>query len=282
MKDYTAENIINVSLVGHFGAGKTILADSMLFNTKAIRAIGNIDKGTSTSDYLHREVEHQHSLSTSLLSYEYLDKKVNLLDSPGMFDFQGEMMNALFASDVVGFVVNSINGLEVGTDLAASHLKEMGDKPKFIVVNKLDSDQSNFDKSIDMLKGKFGRQVFPLMIPLNEGPSFNQVADVLKKKTLTFKTDGSGGYDESELSGDYADSIPSLNEEFIELIAESDEALLEKFFEDGELSEDDIKGGLSAAILNGSVIPVFCSSSTNNIGVKRIVEYISKYLLLPK
>ena len=125
MKDYTAENIINISLVGHFGAGKTILADAMLFNTKAIRAIGSIDKGTSTSDYLHREVEHQHSISTSLLSYEYLDKKVNLLDSPGMFDFQGEMINSLFASDVVGFVINSINGLEVGTDLAASHLKNM-------------------------------------------------------------------------------------------------------------------------------------------------------------
>ena len=114
MKDYSPNNIINIGLVGHFGSGKTVLADSMLFNAKSIRSIGNVVKGTTTSDYLKREIEHQHSISTSLLSYEYLEKKINLLDSPGMFDFQGEMISALFASDIVGFVVNSVTGIEVG------------------------------------------------------------------------------------------------------------------------------------------------------------------------
>ncbi len=275
MKDYSPNNIINISLVGHFGAGKTILSDAILYNAKKIRSIGSIDKGSSTSDYLKREVDHQHSISTSLLSYEFLDKKVNLLDSPGMFDFQGEMIGSIFAADIVGFVVSAINGIEVGTNLAYDHLKTLGDKPKFIVINKVDSDQSNFNKSLEMLKEKFGRQVFPLMIPINEGASFNEVSDVLKKKTLSFKTDGTGDYNENELKDD---NIVSLNEEFIELIAESDEALLEKFFENGELSDDDIRSSLSTAIANGSVIPVFCSSSTSNVGVKRINEYISKYM----
>ena len=275
MKDFSPNNIINIGLVGHFGAGKTILSDALLLNAKKIRSIGSIEKGSTTSDYLKREVEHQHSISTSLLSYDYLDKKVNLLDSPGMFDFQGEMIGSLFAADIVGFVVNSVTGIEVGTNLAFDHLNDIGDKPKFIVVNKIDSDQSDFNKTLNMLKEKFGRQVFPLMIPVNEGGSFNEISDVLKKKSLTFKTDGSGDYSEGDLKDD---SVVSLNEEFIELIAESDEALLEKFFEDGELSDDDIRSSLSAAIANGSVVPVFCCSATNNIGVKRINEYISKYM----
>ena len=275
MKDYSPNNIINISLVGHFGAGKTILSDAILYNAKKIKSIGSIDKGSSTSDYLKREVDHQHSISTSLLSYEFLDKKINLLDSPGMFDFQGEMMGSMFAADIIGFVVSAINGIEVGTNLAYDHLKTLGDKPKFIVINKVDSDQSDFNKSLEMLKEKFGRQVFPLMIPVNEGSSFNEISDVLKKKTLSFKTDGSGDYSETDLKND---NVASLNEEFIELIAESDEALLEKFFEDGELSDDDIRSSLSAAVANGSVIPVFCCSSTLNIGVKRINEYISKYM----
>ena len=200
MKDYSPNNIINISLVGHFGSGKTILSDAILYNAKKIKSIGSIDKGSTTSDYLKREIDHQHSISTSLLSYEFLDKKVNLLDSPGMFDFQGEMMGSMFAADIVGFVVNSINGIEVGTNLAYDHLKNIGDKPKFIVINKLDSEQSDFNKSLEMLKEKFGRQVFPLMMPINEGTSFNEISDVLKKKTLIFKTDGSGDFSDLEMS----------------------------------------------------------------------------------
>ena len=189
-----------------------------------------------------------------------------------MLDFQGEMLCSLNASDISTFVVNGVNGLEIGAEVALDYSSGDHMKSKCIVVNMLDRDQANFNKVLNQLKERFGRAVFPFMLPANEGESFNQVVDILKKKMLTFKTDGSGAYDESDLSGDYTDSIPTLNEEFIELIAESDEALLEKFFEDGELSEDDIKGGLSAAILNGSVIPVFCSSSTGNIGVKRTLS----------
>ena len=184
MKEYSPNNIINIGLVGHFASGKTLLADSILFNTKAIRATGNIAKGSTTSDYLKREIQHQHSISTSLLSYEYLEKKVNLLDTPGMFDFQGEMISTLFAADIAGFVINSITGVEVGADLALEHLSKFGEKGKFIVVNKVDSDQSNFNKTLQQLKDKFGRQVFPLMIPVNEGANFNQVSDVLKKSDI--------------------------------------------------------------------------------------------------
>ena len=139
----------------------------------------------------------------------------------------------------------------------------------------LDRDQSNFNSTLDVVKERFGRQVFPLMLPVNEGESFNQVADILKKKNLIFKTDGLGNFDESDLSDDLKSKIATLNGEIIELIAESDESLLEKFFDQGELSEDDMKGGLSSAIATNGLIPVFCVSGLKNIGVKRVMEYFS-------
>ena len=277
---YSPDNVINVALVGHSGSGKTILCDSILFNSKVIRSIGSIDKGTTVSDYREEEVQHQHSISLTSANYEFLDKKINILDAPGMLDFQGEMLCALNAADVVSFVINSVNGLEIGAEVPLDFSSGDYLKPKSIIINMLDRDQSNFNNTLEQIKQRFGRQVFPFMLPANEGESFNQVVDILKKKMLTFKTDGSGSYDESDLSDDFKSKADTLHQELIELIAESDESLLDKFFEDN-LTEDDMKGGLASAIANNNLIPVFCVSGAKNIAVTRLMEYFSKYFPSP-
>ena len=273
---YSPDNVINMALVGHSGSGKTVLCDAILFNAKVLRSIGFVDKGTTLSDYRPEEIQHQHSISLTSSFYEFLDKKVNLIDAPGMLDFQGEMICSLNASDIATFVVNSVNGLEIGAEVALDYSSGENMKPKSIIINMLDRDQSNFNQTLSQIKERFGRSVFPFMLPVNEGESFNQVIDILKKKVLTFKTDGSGSYDESDMSDDAKSNAENLHQELIELIAESDESLLEKFFEDN-LTEDDMKGGLSDAIAKGNLIPVFCVSGAKNIGVTRLMEYFSKY-----
>ena len=189
-------------------------------------------------------------------------------------------MCALNAADIVTFVVNSVNGLEIGAEVPLDYSSGDNIKPKSIIINMLDRDQSNFNTTLDQLKKRFGREVFPFMLPANEGESFNQVVDILKKKMLTFKTDGSGSFDESDLSDDFKSNADTLHQELIELIAESDESLLDKFFEDN-LTEDDMKGGLASAIANNNLIPVFCISGSKNIGVTRLMEYFSKYFPSP-
>ena len=273
---YSPDNVINTALVGHSGSGKTVLFDAILFNSKMIRSIGFIDKGTTTSDYRPEEIKHQHSISLTPSFYEFLDKKINIIDAPGMLDFQGEMICALNAADVTTFVVNAVNGLEIGAEVALDYSSGDNMKPKSIIVNMLDRDQSNFNQVLNQLKERFGREIFPFMLPVNEGESFNQITDILKKKMLTFKTDGSGGYDESDLNDDLQTKADDLHQELIELIAESDESLLEKFFDDN-LTEDDMKASLADAIAAGNLIPVFCTSGAKNIGVTRLMEYFSKY-----
>ena len=277
MKEYTTDNIINLCLAGHTSSGKTMLTESMLFNAKVINKMGSTDSGTTVSDYRDYEIENQHSMSLSLLNFEWMDKKVNLLDTPGQSEFQGELLSALKVSDVAGLVLNATNDIEVGTELAWDYSENQMKLPKLIIVNMIDHEHSNFDNLLESLKTRFGRNVFPLMFPINEGENISDVGDVLRKEIMTFKTDLSGDFSENKPEGDMASKLESLHSELIELIAESDDNLLEAFFDKGELSEDELRGGLHSAILSGNLLPVFCVSSKKNIGVKRLMDIISKY-----
>ena len=277
MKEYTTDNIINICLAGHTSSGKTMLAEAMLFNAKIINKMGGTKSGTTVSDYRDYEIDNQHSMSLSLLNYEWLDKKINLLDCPGQTEFQGELLSALKVSDVMALVFNSVSDIEVGSELAWDYSQNQFKIPKIIILNMIDHDQSNFNNLLKSLKSRFGRNIFPLMFPINEGENICDIGDVLRKEVLTFNTDGSGDFSENKPEGDMASNLDSLHNELIELIAESDDSLLEAFFEKGELSEDELRGGLHAAILGGNLVPVFCASGEKNIGVKRIMEIISKY-----
>ncbi len=276
MKEYKTQNIINFTLVGHAATGKTILSEAMLFNAGAINRMGSIENGNTVSDYQEHEKHGQHSVSLSLMNIEWKDKKLNILDAPGYLDFQGEAKCALKVSDFAGVMVSGVNGIEVGTELVWEIADEYS-LPKAIIVNMMDRDNANFENVLSMAQERYGKKIFPFMIPVNHGENFNQIGDVLRKEIFTYQTDGSGKSTEAPADGDMGSRLESLHSELIELIAESDDSLLELFFDQGELSEDQMRSGLHKALLCGGLLPVFCISAKNNIGVRRMMDILSKY-----
>ena len=274
MKDYSTNSIINLAVSGHASTGKTMLCEAILLNAKKIRKMGDISGKTTVSDYHDYEHDNEHSISLSVLTFEYLDKKINMFDTPGYLDFHGDVKCAMRVSDCMLNVVSSSEGVLVGNDIVWNYAKNEFNTPMMIVVNMCDREQSNFDSTLTSLKESVGRAAFPFMIPVNEGEGFNAVVDVLNKKIHTYKSDGSGSFDSTDLDSTWSEKVTGLNEELMELVAESDETLLEKYFEEGELSPQDMANGIKNAIITKSLIPVFCTSSTRNIGVSGMMDTI--------
>ncbi|MEE9366082.1 MAG: GTP-binding protein, partial [Dehalococcoidales bacterium] len=256
MSQYKMEDILNFAVVGHGSAGKTILSEAMLFNGGVITRMGSIEAGNTASDYHEDEIERQISINASVLGLPWEGKKFNIIDTPGYADFYGEMQSALRVADFAVVVIHAVSGIEVGTEQVWKSATDYG-IPHLIVVNMLDKEHADFDAVISVARERFGSKVFPVNVPVNQGPGFNQVADVLRKELFTYKTNGSGQYKQEPLSGEWAERVATLHEELIELVAESDDTLLEKFFEQDELSEEELRGGLHGALINGSLIPVF-------------------------
>ena len=276
MKNYAAKDIRNFAVVGHGGSGKTTLSEAMLSLSGKINRIGSIESGTTTSDYHHDEHQRQISIHSSPLHLEWDDIKFNLIDTPGYLDFIGEAISSLAVVDAAVVVVHAVNGIEVGTEQVWNYASNYR-LPKIIVVNGLDKEHTQFDKILQQAKSNFGSNVFPLQLPVNAGPGFNQVVDVLRSELITYSTDGSGKYSEEELPEKWQEKIKELHEELIEYVAESDDTLLEKFFEEGNLSEEKMREGLHRAIQDQVFIPVFCTTATQNIGTARLMDFISKY-----
>ena len=276
MKNYAAKDIRNFAVVGHGGSGKTTLSEAMLSRSGKINRIGSIESGTTTSDYHHDEHQRQISIHSSPLHLEWDDIKFNLIDTPGYLDFIGEAISSLAVVDAAVVVVHAVNGIEVGTEQVWNYASNYR-LPKIIVVNGLDKEHTQFDKILQQAKSNFGSNVFPLQLPVNAGPGFNQVVDVLRSELITYSTDGSGKYSEEKLPEKWQEKIKELHKELIEYVAESDDTLLEKFFEEGNLSEEEMREGLHRAIQNQVFIPVFCTTATQNIGTARLMDFISKY-----
>ncbi len=277
MKEYKTGNIINFTLCGHATTGKTTLSEAILFNAGEINRFGNIEDGNTVSDFHEDEIEHQHSITSSLLNCEWLDKKFNIIDTPGYLEFHGEAKAALRVSDFAAIVVSGTSGVEVGTELVWDYTKSDYQIPGLIIINQMDRDTADFDAVLAQAKDRFGNKVFPVTIPMQHGETLHQIADVLRKEIYTYDTNGSGNYQESKPSGEWVQKLEKLHEQFIELIAESDDTLLEKFFEKGELTEEELRGGLHHAFLTGELIPVFCVAAKRNIGVKRMMDIIARY-----
>ena len=204
MKDYSTNNIINIALTGHASTGKTSLAEAMVFNGGAIHKMGTIDAGSTVSDYREYEIKNQHSISLSLMNLEWLNKKFNLMDAPGYLDFHGEVKSALRVADFAALVVSAVEGIDVGTELCWEYADKEFKIPKLFIINMTDKEKADFDTVLSALQGRYGRVVFPFTLPVNQGPAFNQVADVLRKEVFTFKTDGSGDYSEEKADGDWS------------------------------------------------------------------------------
>ena len=276
MKNYAAKDIRNFAVVGHGGSGKTTLSEAMLSRSGKINRIGSVESGTTISDYHHDEHQRQISIHSSPLHLEWDDIKFNLIDTPGYLDFIGEAISSLAVVDSAVIVVHAVNGIEVGTEQVWNYASNYK-LPKIIVINGLDREHTQFDKILQQAKSNFGSNVFPLQLPVNAGPGFNQVVDVLRSELITYSTDGSGKYSEEKLPEEWQERIKALHEELIEYVAESDDTLLEKFFEEGSLSEEEMREGLHRAIQDQVFIPIFCTAATENIGAARLMDFISKY-----
>lgn len=275
-----SSDIRNFSVVGHGTSGKTVLTDAILYNGGEINRIGKTEDGSTISDYHHDEISRGISLSATLLHCNWLEKKLNMIDVPGFLDFVGEAKSALRVSDFAAVVIHGVTGPEAGTDTVWDFAADYN-IPKIFIVNMMDKEHTNFDGVLSQLQSRYSKRVFPFTLPVNPGPGFNQVADVLRKELLIYSGDGSGKFQTEDLPGDWQDRVDILHEELIEYIAESDDSLLEKFFEEGSLTEEELRAGLHDAILNGSVIPVVCTAADTNIGVTRLMDLIAKYCPSP-
>jgi len=276
MKTYQPSEIRNFAIVGHASAGKTMLSEAMLVCGGVLNRLGSIAAGTTASDYHDSERQRQISVHASLLHTEWQGKKFNIIDTPGYLDFISEGLGALRVGDFALVVVHAQHGVSVGTEQVWEYATRYG-IPKMIVINALDKEEVNFDAVLAQVRARFGDRVFPLSIPVNPGPGFNQVLDVLRSESITYATDRSGKFEEAPASGQWADKAKQVHQQLIEHIAESDDSLLEKFFAQGTLSEEEMRAGIHSAVQRQAFIPLFCASGETNIGVARLMDFIAKY-----
>ena len=277
MKEYAAHEIRNFAVVGHVGAGKTMLCEAMLACSGAITKLGSIALGTTVSDYHASEREHQMSMHVTCMHTEWLGRKLNLLDCPGYADFAGDGLSALRVGDFALLAIHGSHGIQVGTDQAWDFATKYG-LPKLIVVNALDRENTRFDEIVEEAREHFGQKVFPLSLPLNAGAGFNRLLDVMRSEVVTYATDGSGKFTEEAASGALAEKVRALHKQLIELIAESDDKLMTKFFDEGgTLTEEELRAGVHGAILAGQLVPVFATSAQTDIGIARLLDIVAKY-----
>ncbi|MCK5519761.1 MAG: elongation factor G, partial [Candidatus Marinimicrobia bacterium] len=273
MKDYKTSDLRNVVLVGHSACGKTILNDAMLFASGQVTRIGSIKDGSTVSDYHTEEIERQISIRTSMSHMEWKDKKINILDTPGYMDFTGEIKSAIHVADSAIIMINGASGIEIGTEFSWNYVRDQK-MPAIISISMLDKEHTKFDEIIENLRERFSKKVLLIQFPVNAGLEFTSVVDILEKKLLTF--DENGKVKREDIPAEYQEKADSLYEEFVEGIAESDDTLLEKFFEDGSLSEEDIEKGFCTAICGRNIFPVVCTAGQKSVGVSSLLDLIVK------
>ncbi len=279
MKVFNTEQIRNIGIFGHGSVGKTMLSEALQLSLKNITRMGSIEQGSTVSDYNPDETERQISINTSLMNGVWRDHKLNLIDTPGYSDFYGEVVGAMRVIDTVFLVVSAKSGVEVGSELVWQRA-EKDDIPRVIILNKLDQENIDFDAVFNGLVEDFDHRVVLAQFPVNPGPDFNSIVDLIRMKMLTFKTDGSGEFTESDIPAELKDKADELHMKLVEAVAESDDTLMEKYFDSG-LDEDDFRKGLKEAMAHDLVYPVFCTSATKNVGPKRLLDVIVNFCPAP-
>ena len=277
MKDYKTNQIRNVGLVSHGGAGKTTLTEAFLFNTKVIDRMGRVENGTTVSDYDPEEIARQISISTSVIPVEWRECKINILDMPGYFDFFGEVVSGLRVVDSVIIPVCAASGVEVGTEKVFNMAKK-NKLPIIFFINKMDRENADYFKTLNQLMEKFGNKVIPLTFPIGSEQSFKGYVDVLTQKAYVYDEKG---VKETEVPADLMDKVLSAKEELIENIAENDETLMEKYFGGEEFTQEEMKEGIKNSIRIGELMPVLCGSSLKNIGTDKLLDAIVEFLPSP-
>lgn len=270
---YETKNIRNVVLLGHSSSGKTTLAEAMLFEAEAIKRRGNIADKNTISDHTDIEQDRGNSIFSTLLHVSWKDSKINLIDTPGFDDFCGEVISSLKVADTAIMVLNAKNGVEVGTELAWDYIEKFH-TPTLFAINHLDHEKADFDTTLEQAKMRFGSKVIPIQYPLESGPGFNTIVDTLRMVAYVFPEDG-GKPRKIEIPETEKQKAQEMHNALVEAAAENDESLMEKFFEDGSLSEEELAEGLTIALANLEIFPVFCVSAQNNMGSGRIMGFVN-------
>jgi elongation factor G len=280
MKVYDAQSIRNVALVGHSGAGKTQLLSALLFDAGAVNRFGRVDDGTTVTDYDDEEIARKHTLSASLAHAEWNKTKINVIDTPGMANFLSDARAALRVADAALVVVDAVAGAEVSTEKVWAVAEEL-EVPRLVVLNRLDRERASLDRSLESLRAVFGRAVVPIQLPIGEEKSFRGVVDLVGMKAWTFAGDGTGKPSEGAIPADRESAASSAREALIEMVAEADDTLMEKFFEAGTLTQDELVGGLKRGFTSGRIFPVMCTSAAANIGIQPLLDAILTYVPTP-
>jgi elongation factor G len=276
MKDFRAPEIRNFAVTGHTSTGKTLLCEAMLVCAGKINRAGSIEQGSTVSDFHPDEKEHHQSIHATVMTEEWLGRELNIIDCPGTPDFISEPLSALRVADSSMIVISGVNGVETGADEVWAAAGDY-DIPRFLVINMLDRERTRFDEILEEARDHYGARVFPMTVPVDAGPGFSSVLDVMRSEVITFAADGSGKYEEKPAEGALKERVTELHRQLIDMVAESEDSLLEKFFEAGTLTEEDLRAHVHEAVQKGLVVPVFAASGVKNIGVSRILDFIAKY-----
>lgn len=279
MKEYSTKDIRNVVLIGSAKSGKTTLSEAMLFEGKVIARRGTVEDKNTVSDNEEIEKINQRSIFATPLYAEFMNTKFNVIDAPGSDDFIGGAVSAFKVCENGILVINAQQGVEVGTDIFARYADKYK-LPLIVAVNQLDSEKADWEKAIAEMKETFGHKPIIVQFPVNPGPSFDGFIDVLKMKYYHFKDDN-GTREDLDIPANLMDEAETLRQELIEKAAEFDDTLMERFFENGSLTEDEIREGLGKGIRQGGVLPIFCLSGKKDIGVKRLMEFTIKTAISP-
>lgn len=278
MKVYEAKNIRNIALMGHASSGKTTLAESILFQTGVVNRKGTVEDGNTVSDFNEIEQERGSSVYSTPLTAEYNKLKLNIIDTPGYDDYAGEVVSSIHVADSGIVVLNAQNGVEVGTELGVKYA-ELENKPLIYFVNKLDIEQANFDQVVDDIQTMFGKSATVFQYPVNPGPQFNSIIDVLTMKMYEFDADGNRTV--KEIPDDEKENAEMFRSELLDSVAESDEELMNIYFEEGDLTEEQLNSGLNKALVSRVIMPVICGSTKLNIGTSALLNLVEQAVPSP-
>ena len=275
MQQFGLENIRNIALLSHAGAGKTSAAEAMLFTAKAINRLGKVDDGSSTSDYDPDEIKRKISINLSLLPCPWRDAKINLIDTPGYSDFIGEVKAGIRISEGAVIVICATSGVEVGTTQVWEYCQE-ANLPRLIFVNKMERENADFFKTVNDIQAKFGQKCLPIQIPIGAQSDFQGIIDLLNLKSYTGSPPKEG-----EIPSSLEGQVNTFREKLIEAAAETDDALIEKYLGGEELTSEELRNGLRKAVVNGSIFPILAGSALQNVGINPLLDAMVDYLPSP-
>jgi len=278
MKVYDAAALRNVAVVGHGGSGKTQLVSAMLFAAGAVNRLGKVDDGSTTTDFDEEEIARKHTLSSSLACAEWQKTKINFIDTPGFANFLTDARSALRVAEATILVVDAVAGVEVQTEKLWSESASLG-LPRIVVLNRLDRERASLDRALESLRRDCAREIIPVQLPLGEEKAFIGVVDLVKMKAQTFAADGK--MTETDIPATLTDAAQHAREQLIEMVAEADEQLMETFFAEGTLTQEQLVSGLRSATMAGKLFPLLCTSATHATGMQPLLDAIVNYAPSP-